>query len=108
MPDLSWANRQVSRVCPHQALNELLEDDEKFGFIVMDGLGCYCDAAFLTSLRCMLVVVMSVADRFPLGAVATQSEFYGLFLSECVFPGRSSQEARPWWSIFSPICAHSC
>ncbi len=23
-----------------QPLNELLEDDEKFGFIVMDGLGC--------------------------------------------------------------------
>jgi peptide chain release factor subunit 1 len=23
-----------------QALNELLEDDDKFGFIVMDGLGC--------------------------------------------------------------------
>ncbi len=23
-----------------QSLNELLEDDEKFGFIVMDGLGC--------------------------------------------------------------------
>ena len=40
MPDLSWANRQVSRGCPHQALTELLEDDEKFGFIVMDGLGC--------------------------------------------------------------------
>ena len=46
-----------------QSLNELLEDDEKFGFIVMDGLGCLYGTLSGNTRE--------VLHRFTVGALCT-------------------------------------